>query len=414
MVRKSKKLIVTKSFLDYKPDYPDGDFSDLNPTLYLEMLENKDKVKPELKNKPHVPVILKEEKKDKKEEKKKKEPTFINDDDLLIEARKALEMSNMKTVKSTDKPGKSKFLDIKPPSKVPKVLKNIEKEIVKKVEKVKSKGDINNKETAKKKAQKLRDIINGKEEKSSEHRKSDKSSDYRKSDKSSSSEHRKSDKEDKSNPPPLSDVMGDKLIDVKGKTVKVLSQYTTTTEKTEIEKKRELIYKFEILKRKYKKSKVPDVTEATNLESMERLYEGSIRTLSLDSTVETYKKYLIGGFMIFETLLGMLGLPMSGFAKQQILGINQYESLLVELGEKSYIDKNSSWPVELRLGFIVLINTAFFLASKKLMGKGGGDIMNAMNKTSEPSSNTKKMKGPVLDEDETTETGNVTTSKKKD
>ena len=71
---------------------------------------------------------------------------------------------------------------------------------------------------------------------------------------------------------------------------------------------------------------------------MEKTYETTVRKLNLDSSVENYKKYLIGGFMLMEFLLGnFLKFDMSGFSQAQVMSVNSYESLLIEIGEKSYM-----------------------------------------------------------------------------
>ena len=172
------------------------------------------------------------------------------------------------------------------------------------------------------------------------------------------------------------------------------------------DKKRELLFKFDLLKKSYKGQNVPEFTIHSDYKTMERTYEHTVKKLSLDSTVETYKTYLIGGFMVVEYVFGSwLKFDMQGFTQQQILSMSSYEKLLIELGEKSYVPEGSNWPVELRLLFLIIINAAFFIISKLILRKTGSNLMNmvnSMNAASTPVTGgaKRKMKGPSINLDE--------------
>ena len=107
----------------------------------------------------------------------------------------------------------------------------------------------------------------------------------------------------------------------------------------------------------------------------------NVRRLSMDSTVEKYKSYLMAGFMATEYAFGhFLGLDMQGYTQQQILQMSSYEKLLIEIGEKSYVPNGvSKFPVEVRLLFLVIMNAAIFIGSKMLMAKTGANILNMVN-----------------------------------
>jgi hypothetical protein len=105
-----------------------------------------------------------------------------------------------------------------------------------------------------------------------------------------------------------------------------------------------------------------------------------------------------------------LGFDMSGFTQQQIISMNSYDKLLIELGEKSYMPSGSKWSVEVRLLFLVIMNAAFFIISKIILKKTGSNLMNMMNDLTTPTNssnqnassnstdNTKKrrMRGPTI------------------
>jgi hypothetical protein len=174
-------------------------------------------------------------------------------------------------------------------------------------------------------------------------------------------------------------------------------------EKVDDDMKRELLFKFQLLRKTYPKASLPEFTIHTDYQIMLNNYEDCVRRLSLDSSVENYKQYLIYGFMGCEFLLGkFFKLDMEGFTQQQILSMSSYEKLLIELGEKSYIPEGSRWPVELRLLFLVIMNAAFFIVSKMLMKNTGANIMNMVNsvmRSGNPgeSKPKKKMRGPDID-----------------
>ena len=182
--------------------------------------------------------------------------------------------------------------------------------------------------------------------------------------------------------------------------------YVSQDDYAEEDLKRELMFKFELLKKSYPTSSIPEFSIHTDYNTMKKTYENLVRKLSLDSKVENYKTYLIGGFMGAEFLLGnYLGFDMQGFTSQQILQMHQYEKLLIELGEKSYVPEGEGWSVELRLLFLVIMQSAFFIISKMIMKKTGANLMNMINSMNsntaprQPASK-KKMKGPDINIDE--------------
>jgi hypothetical protein len=172
------------------------------------------------------------------------------------------------------------------------------------------------------------------------------------------------------------------------------------------DRKRELLFKFDLLRKSYPNSTIPEFSIHSELSAMQKAYDDSVRRLSLDSTVENYKTYLIGGFMLVEFIFGnFLGFDMQGFTQQQILSMNSYEKLLIELGEKSYVPSGSKWPVELRLLFLIIMNAAFFIVSKMIMKKTGANLMNMINGMNTSSSNAsaprkRKMRGPNINLDD--------------
>ena len=179
----------------------------------------------------------------------------------------------------------------------------------------------------------------------------------------------------------------------------------TRNEQEEEDLKREILFKFELLKKSYKDITIPEFSIHSDYNTMVKTYESCLRKVTLDSTVETYKQYLMAGFMIVEFGCSkLLKLDMSGFSQQQILSMNSYERLLVELGEKSYVPNSTNWPVELRLLFMILMNAGIFIITKMIMKKTGANLLgmfNNMNIQTQPTQEKKrKMKGPDINLDD--------------
>ena len=178
-------------------------------------------------------------------------------------------------------------------------------------------------------------------------------------------------------PPKLSDIAGGNYVPKK------VMEELTDEKNDEDDLKRELLFKFQLLKRSYKNnptiSTVPEFTMHSDYKTMLNSYDMAVRQLNVDSNIENYKTYLVTAFYIVEFVLGYwLKFDMQDFTKQQILSMNKYEHLLIELGEKTYVPEGSKWSVEMRLLFTIVINTALFIITKMVMKKVGGSFFGLM------------------------------------
>ena len=177
----------------------------------------------------------------------------------------------------------------------------------------------------------------------------------------------------------------------------------TTNEIQEEDLKREILFKFGILKKSYShmKDEIPDYTIHTEYKSLKRSYEETLKKISIENSVGNYKNYMSFGFVAVEYILSnFFNFDMEGFSKQQMVNMQQYESLLIELGEKSYVPSGSKWPVELRLLFAIMMQAGFFILTKIIMKKTGAHLMGMMNQNnSNPNKENVrkgKMKGPDI------------------
>jgi hypothetical protein len=203
-------------------------------------------------------------------------------------------------------------------------------------------------------------------------------------------------------PPTLSQINNGVVRDNKG--VRDITRGISKQEEEEEITKRDYLDKFAILKRKYKDFKMPEISPYSDVGTMKRTYDSAVKQLHLDSNVETYKKYLIGGFSLTQFLFTkFLKIDMTGFAEQQILSMNQYEQILVEIGEKSYFKAPSQMAPEFKLVLLIGFNAVIFLISKMIFKASGDNILASINKMSEKketSSQSQKphMKGPSMDD----------------
>lgn len=176
-----------------------------------------------------------------------------------------------------------------------------------------------------------------------------------------------------------------------------------TANEEEEEEKRQLLYKFEKIKRSYKGAKIPEFNDYTDLKHLKQMYNDVLRTVTLDATMTDYRQYLCYGFFAMEFIFGKIfKTDISGFAANQIASLdttNSYDALLIELGEKSYMSGFSTLPVEVRLLGVLVVNAAMFIAMKKVSNSFNiGDLLGATGKkntSSENNTNKKpKMSGP--------------------
>lgn len=186
-----------------------------------------------------------------------------------------------------------------------------------------------------------------------------------------------------------------------------------TPEEREQKEREEYIWRFRILKKQYRTAKVtiPEYNEHSDLPEMKRTYDRTIRELQLDDAVESYKSYLIYGFMAMEFISTQwVGVDLEGFTKQQVRMMHKYDRLLVELGEKSYTQWGMNLPVEVRLLGLIVLQAGVFYLGKVITAKYGGTISELFKGISgqppddkSPSSESaqpKKMRGPKIKADD--------------
>ncbi len=143
-------------------------------------------------------------------------------------------------------------------------------------------------------------------------------------------------------------------------------------EEREAKEKEEYIWRFRILKKKHKGRAISEYTEHDDLITMKTDYDRTIKELTLDENVDSYRSYLVAGWWIIEWgATYWAGVDFNGFSQQQMLLMPKYDPLLVELGERSYNRWGMNLPVEIKLiGFILLQAGLFYLC--KIIAQNAG------------------------------------------
>ena len=172
--------------------------------------------------------------------------------------------------------------------------------------------------------------------------------------------------------------------------------------------KREILFKLDILRKSYPKATIESYTIHDKLSVIKDYYDSKLKMLSLENSVENYKTYLTFLFMGVEALFGkVFKLDMKGFTEQQLVDYHKYEKLLIEIGEKSHTPDNKKWPVWLRLLFLVIVQTAFFVVGKMILGGAASKILSAVSDMKAAGAGgpsgakpMRKMRGPRINLDE--------------
>ncbi len=147
-----------------------------------------------------------------------------------------------------------------------------------------------------------------------------------------------------------------------------------TPEEKLAKQKEEYLWRFRILKKKYKNADIPAFNEHSDFNMMKLTYDRTVKELFLDDSVDSYRQYLMGGFVLMEYVATKWGdIDLEGFARQQKRMMPKYDRLIIELGEKSYSTWGSNIPVEVRLIGLILFNAAIFYIGKVIASKYGDE-----------------------------------------
>jgi len=156
--------------------------------------------------------------------------------------------------------------------------------------------------------------------------------------------------------------------------------YAEDDEQTQ-EERNALYFKYEVLRRMHPNTHIPEVTPYSDPKALKAKYDILTKKLSLNTTVDNWKRYLIVAVMACEVALGKVNFDMEGFAQQQITQMSTYDQLLVEIAEKNQTPTQSRWGPEVRLGMMMSLNVVLFVVSKMIFKKTGHNLLGTINNT---------------------------------
>ena len=138
--------------------------------------------------------------------------------------------------------------------------------------------------------------------------------------------------------------------------------------------------KFGLLRDAYPKLQIPEPGEFVPIYLIYTQYQQYVKSIHVDSSVESNKTYLLIVWLVIEVFCTkLLGLPCSGYTQNQFQYMNKYQMLLVELGEKTYnATGGSSWPIELKLAGLAFFNALVFVLIQYLVSTVGGSAAGEM------------------------------------
>jgi hypothetical protein len=316
MVKKHQQIKVIKVPLRRLPIDRPQVFPRM-PRLYLELIENKAKIKQDLINKEYVPPILEENitpKKYKKIDRNESENSYqASDTDDSDSEQEKSKNKNKRKQKDKEFNKKMDLLldddsedDIKKSNRKDSGSSSDSDNSILEKDKEKEK-DNSSSADSEDLSVRLKELLN---DDSASEVSFDKSSDRSsKRSKDKYSRHRDSkghsisyQQVNNSSAPTLSELEKQGGY-IPRKELRDINQ-TTMNEQREEDSKRELLFKFDLLRKSYPSSIIPEYTIHTDIRTMQKSYGDSVRRLSLDSSVDNYKTYIVYGFMGCEFIFG--------------------------------------------------------------------------------------------------------------
>ena len=146
-----------------------------------------------------------------------------------------------------------------------------------------------------------------------------------------------------------------------------------------------------MLKKTQKNKDFPPYDEFTSISDLKRILRDVKRETILDENINNTKQILTMVWWGVEKLgTEYLSIDLSGFTAHEAQNMNDYHKVLVELGERSYLNWSEGTAPEIKLIYIIITHAAVFHIMKDT-SKNINDILGIF---SQKNNQGKEMKGP--------------------
>jgi AAA ATPase containing von Willebrand factor type A (vWA) domain len=132
-----------------------------------------------------------------------------------------------------------------------------------------------------------------------------------------------------------------------------------------IEERGDILWSLKKLKRYHDIKSFPHYDEFTPLNELKRILKEVKREAILDENVSQTRQYItMVWFAVEKVCTEYLSIDLSGFTAYETQHMNEYQKVLIEIGERSYLNWSEGFPPELKLLYLMLTHAALFHVKK--------------------------------------------------
>jgi hypothetical protein len=160
-------------------------------------------------------------------------------------------------------------------------------------------------------------------------------------------------------------------------------------ERQVLEERSDLLWSLKKLKRYHDNKNFPHYDNFTSTSELKRILKEVKREAILDENVNQTRQYItMIWFALEKVCTEYLSIDLSGFTAYETQHMNDYQKVLVEIGERSYLNWSDGFAPELKLVYLMLTHAALFHVKKNTTNFV--DFVNIIDSNKNPG----EMRGP--------------------